>query len=63
LRDSEAPYTGTELEGVVLEQTPLKPLIEELAHAVLAHRRSGQPLPEALHGFVDLFAPSFEDHA
>ncbi len=54
-----APRVGDEIDGVVLESTPLKPLIDELAHAVLAHRRGGRPLPEALKVFADLFEPSF----
>jgi hypothetical protein len=32
-----------------------------LAHAVLAHRRSGRDMPESLRVFVDLFQPGFDD--
>jgi len=61
VHDRDAPSTRSELEGVMLERTPLKPVVEELAHAILAHRRSGRELPEALRVFVDLFQPSFDD--
>jgi hypothetical protein len=61
VHDRDAPRIRSELEGIVLEQTPLKPVVEELAHAVLAHRRSGRELPESLRAFVDLFQPGFDD--
>lgn len=49
------PQHGERIEGVLVEKTPLRPLIDELAHAVLAHKRSGRELPEALRVFADLF--------
>ncbi len=52
-----APGPGDTLGGVALEKTPLKPLVDELAHAVLAHQRSGKTIPEALRVFADLFGP------
>lgn len=55
LRDGDAPREKSSIEGVVLERTPLQPVIDELAHAVLAHRRSGQTLPDGLRLIVDLF--------
>jgi len=61
IHDRDAPRTRSELEGILLEQTPLKPVVEELAHAVLAHRRSGRDMPESLRVFVDLFQPDFDD--
>ena len=61
IHDRDAPRTRSELEGIFLEQTPLKPVVEELAHAVLAHRRSGRDMPESLRVFVDLFQPGFDD--
>jgi hypothetical protein len=61
VHDRDAPTMRSELEGVLLERTPLKPVVEELAHAVLAHRRSGRELPESLRVFVDLFHPGFDD--
>jgi hypothetical protein len=59
--DRDAPRRQGEIEGIVLEETPLKPIVEELAHAVVAHRRSGRPLPDALHAFADLFQPVLQD--
>ncbi len=53
-----APSHGHKLEGVELERTPLKALIDELSHAVLSQRRSGRELPEALRVFADLFGPN-----
>lgn len=54
---TRAPVPGDELGRVILESTPLRPLVDELAHAVLAHNRSGRKLPEALRVFADLFSP------
>jgi hypothetical protein len=61
VHDRDAPRIRGELEGILLEQTPLKPVVEELAHAVLAHRRSGRDMPESARAFVDLFQPGFDD--
>jgi hypothetical protein len=61
VNDRDAPRIRSELEGITLEQTPLKPVVEELAHAVLAHRRSGRDMPESLRVFADLFQPGFDD--
>jgi hypothetical protein len=55
--DRSAPAAGQQLEGVRLENAPMKPLIDELAHTVLAHTRSGRPIPETLRAFADLFGP------
>jgi hypothetical protein len=52
-----APRAGDELSGAVLESTPIRSLIDELALVVLAHGRSGRELPEALKTFADLFEP------
>jgi len=52
-----APASGDRLDGVMLEATPLRALVDDLAHAVLAHQRSGRELPEALRSFADLFGP------
>lgn len=53
-----APRPGEQLDGAVLERTPLKSLIDELSHAVLSQRRNGRELPEALRVFADLFGPN-----
>lgn len=50
-----APRPGVVVDGVTLEATPTKPVIEELAHAILAQRRRGDELPNALYFFTDLF--------
>jgi hypothetical protein len=47
-----------EAEGVTLEPTPLAVVVEELAHAVVAHGRAGREAPEVLRRFTDLFAPT-----
>jgi hypothetical protein len=60
-RDGDAPHAGSETEGVPLERTPMRPVVEELAHAVLAQRRSGKPAPEELKLLLDLFTPQLDD--
>lgn len=50
-----APRPGVVVDGVTLEATPTKPVIEELAHAILAQRRRGEAPPSALYFFTDLF--------
>lgn len=54
LLHGQAPRPGDELQGARLELTPLKPTIDRLAAAVLAHRRSGQSIPEAMGVLADL---------
>jgi hypothetical protein len=46
---------GDCVDGVVLESVPLKSLVDELAHAVVAHVRMGHAVPEGLSCFADLF--------
>jgi hypothetical protein len=60
LRDQDAPRDGAWVEGTLLEVTPLKPVVEELAHAILAHRRRGDELPLPLRLFADLFSAQIE---
>ncbi len=52
---------GTVVDGVVVEETPLRVVVEELAHAILAERRAGRAAPKALVSFVHIFGPDFED--
>jgi hypothetical protein len=52
-----APRPGDSVMGAVLEATPVKSLVDDLAVVVLEHGRSGRDLPEALRMFADLFAP------
>jgi hypothetical protein len=61
LRADAAPRDGDVLDGVHLEGTPLKLVIEELAHAILAERRRGGKLPACLHLFADLFNAQIEE--
>jgi hypothetical protein len=61
LADDDAPGDGSTYDGVALERTPITPVIEELAHAVLAQRRRGRELPAALHLFAHLFDARMED--
>jgi hypothetical protein len=60
LRERDAPANGTLVEDVFLETTPLKPVIEELAHAILAQQRRGASLPPSLRLFADLFDAHIE---
>lgn len=55
LRYAEAPLHKSVLEGVVLEDSPDKAVIDELAVAVLSHRRKGLEMPEALTVLTELF--------
>jgi hypothetical protein len=63
LGDADAPVNGSSYDGVVLETTPLTPVIEELAHAVLAQRRRGRELPSPLSRFAHLFDAHFDDES
>jgi hypothetical protein len=55
LNRASAPVESQNLDGATLEAIPLKVLVDELAHAVVAHNRSQRPLPDALRFFADLF--------
>lgn len=59
--EKDAPAEGASIDGVLLEPTPLTPVIEELAHAVLAQRRRGRELPPSLHFFAHIFDARVED--
>ena len=63
LRDEDAPVEGASVEGVIIEATPLTPVIEDLAHAVLAQRRSGRELPSSLYAFAHLFNAHVDDES
>ncbi len=60
LSETDAPRSGALVDGVHLETTPLTPIVEELAHAILAHRRRGGELPASLREFADLFDADVE---
>lgn len=55
---TQAAKPGDVVSGARLDVIPLKALVDELAVAVLAHRRSGAAVPEALCAFADLFSPT-----
>jgi hypothetical protein len=55
----KAPTFNSIIEGVKVEAASLNALIDDLAHAVLAHQRAGRSPPEALRVFSDLFEPRF----
>jgi hypothetical protein len=50
-----------DVDGVAVEPTPLRIVIEELAHAVLADRRRQATTPPALASFAHLFGPHLDD--
>jgi hypothetical protein len=54
-RAGNVPTPGFRAEGVVLEATPLKLVVEELALAILAQRRRGHEIPHSMVGFANLF--------
>lgn len=54
---SSAPRGGAELFGTTFEPMPVKAILDELAVAVLSHRRKGKELPEALGVLADLLGP------
>ena len=61
LVEQDDPRDGALVDGVRLEVTPLNPVIEELALAVLAQRRKGIDLPRSLHLFANLFDANVEE--
>lgn len=50
-----------DVDGVSVEPTPLRIVVEELAHAILADKREQRTTPAALASFAHLFAPTLED--
>lgn len=63
ISEGDSPADGSRFEDVVLEATPITPVIEELAHAVLAQRRRGRELPAPLQLFAHLFDARVGDDA
>jgi hypothetical protein len=61
LGEQDAPSDGAIVDNVILEATPLNPVIEELAHAVLAQSRRGLEMPRSLHLFAHLFDARVEE--
>ena len=61
LRHVDGVSRMDDFEGVAVEPTPLRIVVEELAHAILADKREQRATPPALASFVDLFVVSPED--
>ena len=61
ITDDDAPADGSVYDGVALEVTPITPVIEELAHVVLAQRRHGRELPAPLAEFAHIFDARIAD--
>jgi hypothetical protein len=53
-----APRPNHPLCGVTLDAVPLRSAVDDLAITIVAHARTGRPLPDALTVFADLFGPS-----
>jgi hypothetical protein len=51
----------SDVDGISVEPTPLRLVVEELAHAILAERRAQRVPPPALASFAHLFAPVLDD--
>jgi hypothetical protein len=58
VRDVGAPR---EFGGIAVEPTPLRVVVEELAHAILADKRCAREAPAALRSFAHLFVPYLYD--
>jgi hypothetical protein len=54
--DGDAPVSGSVIRGIQLFQSSPEAVVDELAHAVLAHRRSGREAPQLLRDCADLFS-------
>ncbi len=61
LRHSGDVAAMGDVDGVAVEPTPLRVVVEELAHAVLADKREHRSTPAAVASFAHLFAPHLED--
>ncbi len=55
-----APSPGCTVDGVLVTEVPLRLVVEELAHAVVADRRQGREAPAALSTYAHLFGPDLE---
>jgi len=56
VRDDDAPVSGSTIGGVQLFASSTESVVNELAHAVLAHRRNGRDMPRLLCDCADLFS-------
>ena len=57
IRDGDAPQAGDVVSGVRLLAASPHALVDEVAHAVVAHGRAARQLPRPLRGWADLFSP------
>jgi hypothetical protein len=57
LRHLTHVFSMRDVEGVLVEPTPLPVVVDDLAHAVLADQRQNRASPPAIQSFVDLFVP------
>jgi len=51
----DAPQAGSAVDGMLLERTPLRPVVDEIAAAIVAHRRRDGVLPDTFKPLLDLF--------
>ncbi len=58
----DLPSSGIIVDGATLERIPVPNLVDEVARAVLAQRRSGNPLPNSLQPLLELFGPFVHEH-
>lgn len=54
--ERDAPVAGSVIDGVQLFVSSSESVVDELAHAVLAHRRAGRDMPKLLCDCADLFS-------
>jgi hypothetical protein len=54
-----AVHAGEKVGGVIVESSPLKGVIDELALTIVAHNRARRPLPPTLRSFAHVFGPAF----
>lgn len=54
--DDDAPRSGSTIEGVQLFTSSVEAVVDELAHAVLAHHRRQGEVPRLLADCADLFS-------
>jgi hypothetical protein len=60
LRHTDGLDPTAPVEGIAVEPTPLRIVVEELAHAILADKREQRETPPALASFAHLFAPDLD---
>ncbi len=61
LRHSGDLQPVLDVDGVAVEPTPLRVVVEELAHAILADKRGQRATPTAVASFAHLFGPCLDE--